>query len=76
MGFLGHVALETEKTWLQYECERWGLKFNLESKCVFPIFVDNVLNIFKLIRSKKKWFYNEFKYFIKLNKLPCIMSCI
>ncbi|XP_046672714.1 unconventional myosin-IXAb isoform X2 [Homalodisca vitripennis] len=25
------VSLETEKTWLQYECERWGLKFNLET---------------------------------------------
>ncbi|XP_044018659.1 uncharacterized protein LOC122859279 isoform X2 [Aphidius gifuensis] len=26
-----HVSLEAEKTWLQYECERWGLKVNLES---------------------------------------------
>ncbi|XP_066588663.1 unconventional myosin-IXAb-like isoform X2 [Prorops nasuta] len=25
------LSLEAEKTWLQYECERWGLKFNLES---------------------------------------------
>lgn len=25
------LSLETEKTWLQYECERWGLKFNLET---------------------------------------------
>ncbi|XP_012280051.1 uncharacterized protein LOC105699537 isoform X2 [Orussus abietinus] len=25
------LSLETEKTWLQYECERLGLKFNLES---------------------------------------------
>ncbi|KAG7187887.1 hypothetical protein KM043_013861 [Ampulex compressa] len=29
--FTGQVSLEAEKTWLQYECERWGLKFNLES---------------------------------------------
>uniref|UniRef100_A0A1B6CK66 Rho-GAP domain-containing protein n=1 Tax=Clastoptera arizonana TaxID=38151 RepID=A0A1B6CK66_9HEMI len=27
----GHLSLETEKTWLQYECERWGLKYNLET---------------------------------------------
>ncbi|XP_043267255.1 uncharacterized protein RhoGAP71E isoform X2 [Venturia canescens] len=25
------LSLEAEKTWLQYECERWGLKFNLDS---------------------------------------------
>ncbi|XP_046431426.1 unconventional myosin-IXa isoform X2 [Neodiprion pinetum] len=25
------LSLEAEKTWLQYECERWGLKLNLES---------------------------------------------
>ncbi|XP_075214646.1 rho GTPase activating protein at 71E isoform X1 [Lycorma delicatula] len=25
------LPMETEKTWLQYECERWGLRFNLES---------------------------------------------
>ncbi|KAK0084715.1 hypothetical protein PV325_006524 [Microctonus aethiopoides] len=25
------LSLEAEKTWLQYEFERWGLKFNLES---------------------------------------------
>ncbi|XP_067009037.1 uncharacterized protein RhoGAP71E isoform X2 [Anabrus simplex] len=25
------LSLEAEKTWLQYECERWGLKFNLEA---------------------------------------------
>ncbi|XP_012220099.1 unconventional myosin-IXa-like isoform X2 [Linepithema humile] len=25
------LSLEAEKTWLQYECEKWGLKFNLES---------------------------------------------
>ncbi|XP_014471661.1 PREDICTED: uncharacterized protein LOC106742857 isoform X2 [Dinoponera quadriceps] len=24
------LSLEAEKTWMQYECERWGLKFNLE----------------------------------------------
>lgn len=24
------LSLEAEKTWLQCECERWGLKFNLE----------------------------------------------
>ncbi|KAG7176931.1 hypothetical protein Hamer_G000137 [Homarus americanus] len=24
------LSLEAEKTWLQYESERWGLKFNLE----------------------------------------------
>lgn len=28
----GQLSLEAEKTWLQYECERWGLKFNLECK--------------------------------------------
>lgn len=33
--FIGQVCLETEKTWLQYECDRWGLKFNLESKFYF-----------------------------------------
>jgi hypothetical protein len=26
----GQLSLEAEKTWLQYECERWGLNFNLE----------------------------------------------
>ncbi|XP_042222402.1 uncharacterized protein LOC121866734 isoform X2 [Homarus americanus] len=25
------LSLEAEKTWLQYESERWGLKFNLEA---------------------------------------------
>ncbi|KAJ9583594.1 hypothetical protein L9F63_022067, partial [Diploptera punctata] len=25
------LSLEAEKTWLQYECERWGLNFNLEA---------------------------------------------
>nr|CAD7264180.1 unnamed protein product [Timema shepardi] len=25
------LSLEAEKTWLQYECDRWGLKFNLEA---------------------------------------------
>ncbi|XP_039312657.1 uncharacterized protein LOC105194155 isoform X4 [Solenopsis invicta] len=24
------LSLEAEKSWLQYECEKWGLKFNLE----------------------------------------------
>ncbi|GAB1868551.1 Rho GTPase-activating protein 20 [Camponotus japonicus] len=24
------LSLEAEKTWLQHECERWGLRFNLE----------------------------------------------
>ena len=28
----GQLSLEAEKTWLQCECERWGLKFNLECK--------------------------------------------
>nr|XP_053656493.1 uncharacterized protein LOC128705303 [Cherax quadricarinatus] len=27
----GQLSLEAEKTWLQYESERWGLKFNLEA---------------------------------------------
>nr|CAD7445493.1 unnamed protein product [Timema bartmani] len=27
----GQLSLEAEKTWLQYECDRWGLKFNLEA---------------------------------------------
>ncbi|XP_020279832.1 uncharacterized protein LOC109852767 [Pseudomyrmex gracilis] len=27
------LSLEAEKTWLQYECERWGLQFNLENAC-------------------------------------------
>lgn len=32
VGYIsGQLSLEAEKTWLQYECERWGLKFNLES---------------------------------------------
>jgi hypothetical protein len=26
----GQLSLEAEKTWLQYECDRWGLTFNLE----------------------------------------------
>jgi len=26
----GQLSLEAEKTWLQYECDRWGLNFNLE----------------------------------------------
>lgn len=29
---IGYLPLDNEKTWLQYECDRWGLKFNLESK--------------------------------------------
>lgn len=33
VGYIsGQLSLEAEKTWLQYECERWGLKFNLECK--------------------------------------------
>lgn len=30
----GQLSLEAEKTWLQYESERWGLKFNLEGSTV------------------------------------------
>lgn len=26
-----YLPLDNEKTWLQYECDRWGLKFNLET---------------------------------------------
>ena len=32
--FVGKASLETEKSWLQQEAERWGLHFNLEGKNV------------------------------------------
>lgn len=36
----GQLSLEAEKTWLQYECERWGLNFNLEGNPgISPSFV-------------------------------------
>nr|CAD7408362.1 unnamed protein product [Timema cristinae] len=34
------LSLEAEKTWLQYECDRWGLKFNLEGT-VHPYYFRN-----------------------------------
>lgn len=52
--FVGKASLETEKSWLQQEAERWGLHFNLEGK--------NVGYKFKMffcgLKEKKKTFNN------------------
>jgi len=36
MNGAGDVSLEAEKTWLQCESEKWGLRFNLEGTIIVP----------------------------------------
>lgn len=38
--FTGQFSLEAEKSWLQFESDRWGLKFNLEGWLAISYFHD------------------------------------